>query len=158
MPRIVNGIDDLKTLIGREAGCSEWHTITQQQIDAFAEVTGDHQWIHVDTGRARRESPYGVTIAHGFLTVSLLSTLIEEAIILQGDLKMRINYGFNRLRFTSAVPAGSRLRAHFTVNSLKEVEGGVEIAWGVIVEIEGQAKPALAAEWLDRSYFSAGLT
>ncbi len=95
-----------------------------------------------------------MTIAHGFLTVSLLSTLIEEAILLQGDLKMRINYGFNRLRFTSAVPSGSRIRARFTLNSLKEIDRGVEIAWGVIVEIDGQVKPALVAEWLDRSYFS----
>jgi acyl dehydratase len=154
MPRVINGIDDLKALIGQEAGSSEWHTITQQQIDAFADITSDHQWIHTDPERARRESPYGATIAHGFLTVSLLSGMIEEAISLQGDLKMRINYGFNRLRFTSAVPAGARVRARFTVNGLKEIQGGVEIAWGVIVEIEGQTKPALVAEWLDRSYLS----
>ncbi len=154
MPRIVNGIDDLKALLGQEAGVSEWHTITQQQIDAFAGITGDHQWIHTDPERARRESPYGAAIAHGFLTVSLLSGMIEEAISLQGNFKMRINYGFNRLRFTSAVPAGARVRARFTVNALKEIEGGVEIAWGVIVEIEGHTKPALVAEWLDRSYLS----
>jgi len=154
MPRIVNGIDDLKALLGQEAGVSEWHTIAQPQIDAFAGITGDHQWIHTDPERARRESPYGTTIAHGFLTISLLSAMIEEAISLHGNFKMRINYGFNRLRFTSAVPAVARVRARFTVNALKDIEGGVEIAWGVTVEIEGQTKHALIAEWLDRSYFS----
>ena len=153
MPRVVNGIDELKALIGSEAGVSGWHTVTQPQIDTFADLSGDHQWIHVDPERARSESPYGVPIAHGFLTVSLLSAMIEEAISLRGEFKLRINYGFNRLRFPNAVPAGSRIRAHFTVNAVKAIEGGVEIAWGVLIEIEGQSKPALAAEWLDRSYF-----
>jgi len=154
MPRVLSGIDELRSLVGQEVGSSDWHTITQQQIDDFADATGDHQWIHTDPERAGRESPYGATIAHGFLTVSLLSGWADEAVSFEGGLKLRINYGFNRMRFTSPVPAGSRVRARFTVNGLKEIDGGFEVAWGVVVEIEGQTKPALVAEWLDRSYLS----
>ena len=152
MTRIVNGIEELKTLVGQELGVTDWRVVTQEQINRFAEVTGDHQWIHVDVERARRESPYGTTIAHGFLTISLLSGLVKEAVEVRGDHKMRINYGFNRLRFTGAVPAGSRIRGRFALNSIKDVEGGVEIAWGVAVEVEGREKPALVAEWLGRTY------
>jgi len=151
--RVVQGIDELKTLVGQELGASEWHVVSQEQIDKFAEVTGDNQWIHVDAERAKRESPYGAPIAHGFLTMSLLSGLIKEAVEIRGDYKMRINYGFNRLRFTGGVPAGSRVRAKYALNSVKDVEGGVEIVWGVTVEVEGQAKPALVAEWLGRTYY-----
>ena len=151
--RTVNGVEELKILVGQELGVSEWHTISQELIDRFAEVTGDNQWIHVDVERARGESPYGVPIAHGFLTVSMLSGLIKEAVDVRGDYKMRINYGFNRLRFTEGVPAGSRIRAHYTLNSVKDFEGGVEIAWGVVVEVEFQPKPVLVAEWLGRTYF-----
>src|SRR5882724_13688523 len=151
--RIVHGVEELKTLVGQELGASEWHTVTQEQIDKFAEVTGDNQRIHVDAQRAKRESPYGAPIAHGFLTMSLLSGLIKEAVEVQGNYKMRINYGFNRLRFTGGVPAGSRVRAKYVLSSVKDVEGGVEIAWGVTVEVEGQAKPALVAEWLGRTYY-----
>jgi acyl dehydratase len=151
--RVVLGIDELKTLVGQELGASEWHVVSQEQIDKFAEVTGDNQWIHVDAERAKRESPYGAPIAHGFLTMSLLSGLIKEAVEIRGDYKMKINYGFNRLRFTGGVPAGSRVRAKYALSSVKDVEGGVEIAWGVTVEVEGVAKPALVAEWLGRTYY-----
>ncbi len=143
-------IGELRSRAGQEIGVSSWREIAQRQIDDFARVTGDDQWIHVDGERARRESPYRATIAHGFLTVSLLPVLIREAVALRA--RMSINYGFNRLRFTGAVPAGSRVRARFTLNSLKDVEGGVEIAWGVVVEVEGREKPALVAEWLGRAY------
>ena len=146
-------IDDLRERVGQQIGASPWHIVTQEQIDKFAEVTGDDQWIHCDVDRARRESPYGTTIAHGFLTVSLLSKFAKEAVSIEGPYKMRINYGFNRLRFTGGVPAGSRIRAKFTLNSIRDVEGGVEIAWGVAVEVEGRDKPALVAEWLGRTYF-----
>jgi acyl dehydratase len=151
--RVVQGIDELKKLVGQELGASEWHVVSQEQIDKFAEVTGDNQWIHVDAERAKRESPYGAPIAHGFLTMSLLSGLIKEAVDMRGDYKMKINYGFNRLRFTGGVPAGSRVRARYALSSVKDVEGGVEIAWGVTVEVEGVAKPALVAEWLGRTYY-----
>ena len=146
-------LEELRARAGQEIGVSGWHTVTQEQIARFAEVTGDDQWIHLDVERARRESPYGTTIAHGFLTVSLLSGLIKEAVEISGDYKMRINYGFNRLRFPSGVPAGSRIRGRFTLNSIKDFEGGVEIAWGVVVEVEGREKPALVAEWLGRTYY-----
>jgi len=146
-------LQELRSRAGQEIGVSPWHTVTQEQINRFADVSGDDQWIHCDVERARRESPYGTTIAHGFLTVSLLSKFAKEAVAIEGDYKMRINYGFNRLRFTGGVPAGSRIRARFTLNSMKEIEGGVEIAWGVSVEVEGRDKPALVAEWLGRTYF-----
>jgi acyl dehydratase len=146
-------LDELRNNIGKELGVSNWHEITQSQIDQFADVTGDHQWIHIDQDRARRESPYGITIAHGFLTVSLLPMLFTEAIETTGDVKLRVNYGFNRLRFTGAVPSGSRIRGRFTLSSIKDVEGGVEIGWLSTVEVEGREKPALVADWLGRTYY-----
>jgi acyl dehydratase len=146
-------LDDLRSRVGQEIGVSPWHEITQQQIDQFAEVSADHQWIHIDPERAARESPYGTTIAHGFLTVALLSQLINEAVIVDGDFKLRVNYGFNRLRFTGAVPSGARIRGRFTLQSIKDVEGGVEITWLSTVEVEGRDKPALVAEWLGRTYY-----
>jgi acyl dehydratase len=146
-------LHELRARAGQEVGVSGWHTVTQEQIQRFAEVTGDDQWIHLDVERTRHESPYKTTIAHGFLTVSLLSGLIREAVEITGDFKMRINYGFNRLRFPSGVPAGSRIRGRFTLNSVKDFAGGVEIAWGVVVEVEGREKPALVAEWLGRTYY-----
>ena len=146
-------IEEIKGSLGREAGVSDWFTVTQELIDGFAALTGDRQWIHVDVERARRESPFGATVAHGFLTVGLLSKLVSQAVALEVDSKMRINYGFNRLRFPAPVPAGSRIRAHVTPNAVRDIEGGVEIAWGVTIEIENHPKPALAAEWLIRAYY-----
>ena len=150
--RVIDGIEELEALVGQEAGVSGWVEITQDRINRFADLTGDHQWIHIDAERAARESPFGTTIAHGFLTVSLLSGLMQEAVQVNGDFPLRVNYGFNRLRFPSPVPAGSRIRAHVAVNSVKAVDNGYEVAWGVVVEIENQSKPALAAEWLTRIY------
>jgi acyl dehydratase len=153
MTRVVSGIAELKTLVGQNLGVTEWHEITQDLINRFADTTGDHQWIHVDVERCKKESPYGACIAHGFLTVSLLPGFMREAVEVQGDYKMRINYGFNRLRFTGGVPAGGRIRAQFALTSVKDVEGGAEIAWTVSVEVEGREKPALVAEWLGRTYY-----
>ncbi len=146
-------LEEVKAAIGREAGVSPWIEVTQELINQFAAVSGDHQWIHVDVERARRESPFRTTIAHGFLTVALLSRMVTEAVELDVKSKLRVNYGFNKLRFPAPVPAGVRVRAHLTPNAVKDVEGGTEIAWGIVVEIEGQAKPALAAEWLVRIYY-----
>ena len=146
-------IEDVRHAIGKEAGVSGWVEVDQGLVDQFAELTGDRQWIHVDAERARRESPFGGTVAHGFLTVALLSRMVTEAVDLRANAKLRVNYGFNRLRFPAPVMAGSRIRAHVTPNAVRDVEGGVEIAWGVTVEIENQSKPALAAEWLVRMYF-----
>jgi acyl dehydratase len=147
-PRVVNGIAELKTLTGQEVGVSDWIQVTQQMIDRFAELTGDDQWIHVDVQRARNQTPFGSTIAHGFLTVSLLSKLSRQAVEIRGDFKMRINYGFNRLRFVSPVPAGSRIRARFTAQNVTDNE----VTWLVTVEVEGSQKPAIVAEWLGRFY------
>jgi acyl dehydratase len=145
-------IEDVRQSIGKEAGVSGWLQVTQDLIERFAALTGDRQWIHVDAERARRESPFGATVAHGFLTVALLSRMVSEAVDLRVDCKMRVNYGFNRLRFPAPVTAGSRIRAHVTPNAVRDVEGGIEITWGVMVEIENHAKPAVAAEWLVRIY------
>jgi acyl dehydratase len=147
-------IEEIRASIGQEAGVSPWLTVTQEMIDRFADVTDDHQWIHVDPERARRESPFGATIAHGFLTTSLLAKLIHEAVEMDIPSRLRVNYGFNRLRYVSPVPSGSRIRAHFAPSAVKDVEGGVEIAWTATVEIENREKPALAAEWLIRIYYA----
>src|SRR5438552_861895 len=133
LPRVVMRIEELQASIGREAGVSDWLTVTQELIDGFAALTGDRQWIHVDPESARRESPFGTTVAHGFLTVALLSRLVSQAVNLQVESKMRVNYGFNRLRFPSPVLSGSRIRAHVTPNAVREFDGGVEVAWGVVV-------------------------
>jgi acyl dehydratase len=146
-------VEEVRASIGREVGLGNWFAVTQELIDGFAELTGDRQWIHVDTERARSESPFGATVAHGFLTVALLSGLVSEAVDVRADCKLRVNYGFNRLRFPAPVTAGAKIRARVTPNAVRDVEGGIEIAWGVVVEIENQSKPALAAEWLVRFYF-----
>lgn len=147
-PRVVNGIEELKQLVGQEVGISDWMEITQELIDRFAELTGDRQWIHIDVERARRDSPFRTTIAHGFLTLSLLSRLSHQAMEVRGDFKMRINYGFNRVRFVSPVPSGSRIRGRFTAQKVTENE----VTWLATVEIDGAEKPALVAEWLGRFY------
>jgi acyl dehydratase len=150
--RVIEGIEGLKQLVGSEAGVSDWSEISQEMIDRFAALTGDSQWIHVDVERARRESPFGITIAHGFLTMSLMSRMVHEAVDVRGDFKLRVNYGFNKLRFPAPVSAGSRVRGRIGVNAVRDVEGGVEVSWGVVIEIEGRDKPAVAAEWLTRIY------
>src|ERR1041384_7060463 len=115
--RIIEGIEDLKTLVGQEVGASEWFEVTQSRINEFADATEDHQWIHIDVERARTESPFHSTIAHGFLTLSLLPHLVSQAVKVQGDFKMGINYGLNRLRFVSPVPAGETNRSRFNPRS-----------------------------------------
>lgn len=151
--RTVNGIEELRTLTGEEVGVSEWIAMTQERISAFAEVTEDRQWIHVDTARARMDSPYGTTIAHGFLTLSLLSEMSRDAVDVRGDFKMRINYGINKLRFPAPVPAGSRVRGRFRLVNVDDIEGGVQVVWDCRVEVEGKEKPAVAAEWVTRIYW-----
>ncbi len=143
-------IDELRRHVGREIGVSDWIEITQRDLDLFAEASRDRQWIHVDAGRARRELPGGRTLAHGFLTLALLSQLSREAVDIQGDFRMRLNYGVNRVRFPAPVPCGSRVRARFTLASIDDVSGGVQITWSAVVEIEGGAKPAAVAEWIVR--------
>ena len=142
-------IDELPKFVGQEIGVSGWLEVTQQRINQFAEATGDQQWIHVDPARAQ-ESPMGGTIAHGFLTLSLLSILAHEAIHLEGDFAHRLNYGLNRVRFTAPVKSGARIRGRFTLQSVTDVAGGFQITYAAAVEIEGSLKPALVAEWVVR--------
>jgi acyl dehydratase len=136
---------------GDAFGPSSWIEIPQSKIDAFAEATGDHQWIHVDPERAK-EGPFGTTIAHGFLTLSMLPKLSDSAFELT-DRTMGVNYGLNRLRFTSPVPAGSKIRGRFTLIKLEEIDGGVQTTWSVVVEREGGEKPVLVAETLSRHFY-----
>jgi acyl dehydratase len=141
----------LEACRGRELVVSDWLEITQPMVNAFAEITGDPQWIHIDVERARRESPFGTTVAHGFLTLSLLSLFLNRSVVFGGT-RMGVNYGFNKLRFTAPVRVGSRLRARFGVSDLQPIEGGAQIIWAVTMECEGQDKPVLVAEWVTRRY------
>ncbi|MBL8489920.1 MAG: MaoC family dehydratase [Rhodocyclaceae bacterium] len=144
-------LDEIKARRGEEIAVSDWLTIEQERINLFAEATGDHQWIHVDVERAKRESPFKAPIAHGYLTVSLLAKFSQECIGM-GGVRMGVNYGLNKVRFTSPVRVGSRVRARFTVKDYEDIEGGVQFTWSAIVEIEGQEKPACVAEMLSRWY------
>jgi acyl dehydratase len=152
MARVIETLEELRGLVGQEVGASGWVTVSQETIDQFAELTGDKQWIHVDLERARAESPYGNTIAHGFLTLALLSQLSRDAMDIRGNYRLRVNYGLNRVRFPAAVSSGARVRARFTVQSVEQTSGVVQVVFTAIVEIEGAAKPALAAEWVIRLY------
>ena len=148
----IDDIAQLRAHVGRELAVSDWLTMTQERIRQFADVTDDHQWIHVDQDRAARESPYKTTIAHGFLSLSLISALVKNALSIGGQ-KLAVNYGLNRVRFVSAVPAGGRIRARVTPISVEAVDRGAsQVAWSVVVEREGAEKPCLVAEWLVRYY------
>lgn len=140
--------EGLRARIGEEVGVSDWLTITQDRINRFAAVTGDDQWIHLDPARAQRQSPYGSTIAHGFLTLSLLSVLARSAVQLS-PLGMAINYGLNRVRFVTAVPAESRIRGRFTLQAIEDRADAIQIIWSVLVESE-KGKVCLAADWIVR--------
>ena len=147
----IENIGKLKDLIGREVAVSDWIEVSQARIDQFAEATGDNQWIHVDAERARRESPFKQTIAHGFLTVSLLSELGKSAMEI-GGVRMGINYGLNRVRFVAPVFADSKIRGRFILAELEEINGGVQTTWSVTVERENGEKSCCIAEWLVRYY------
>ena len=148
-----NSLRDLESGVGEQVGVSPWIEVTQERIDTFAKAIDDFQWIHVDPARAK-SSPFGGTIAHGFLTLSLLSHLSERTFSF-ADRRMGVNYGLNRVRFTSPVPSGARVRARFTLAKYEPIEGnGVQVTWNVTVEIEGKDKPALVAEWIGRHYYS----
>jgi acyl dehydratase len=148
-------LDELRAAVGREAFVTEWVEMTQRRIDLFAEATGDYQWIHVDPERARRESAFGGSIAHGFLTLSLLGKFYAEHMTLPFT-EMGINYGLNRVRFTHPVRAGSRVRGRFLLSRLEDIEGGLQLSFTVTLEIEGQARPACVAESVVRQYYKAG--
>jgi acyl dehydratase len=150
----IESLNELKTRVGQEVAASDWFEVTQGRINQFAEATEDRQWIHTDPGRAARESPFRGTIAHGFLTLSLLSELLKRAVSV-GGVRMGVNYGLNRVRFVRPVPAGARIRGRFTLAALEEVKGGVQATWSVTVELEGGDRPCCVAEWLVRYYESA---
>src|SRR5580704_18368351 len=145
----IKTLEELAGFAGREIAVTDWLEIRQERITKFADATDDHQWIHTDPERAQRESPYGTTIAHGFLTLSLLPRFLREAVQL-GDLRMTINYGLNRVRFPSAVRTGSRIRARIVLQSFRDVAGAMEAIYSITIESEGGEKPCCVAESLVR--------
>jgi acyl dehydratase len=149
--RTVNGLDGLKSLVGQEIGISDWHLVTQEEINLFADATHDHQWIHVDPERCKRESPFGAPIAHGYYTLSLAPALLAQVLRVQG-VRMGVNYGLNRMRLPSPVPVGSRVRLRATINGFEPIQGGASGTIGLTFEIEGQQKPACVAEAIYRYY------
>ena len=151
MTTVINGIAGLKELVGTHLGYSDYLEITQERVNTFADATGDHQWIHVDPVRAKAESPFGATIAHGYLTLSLLPHMMMETLDVQGG-RMSINYGLNRVRFAAPVRSGDRIRTRFTLAELEDIPGGIQVTWHALIEIEGQHKPACVAEMIARRY------
>lgn len=151
--RVLDSLDSLKGLVGQEVAVTDWFTMTQDRIQQFADTTLDHNWIHVDVERARRESPFKTTIAHGFLTLSMLAHFMYEALGVKSGVRFGVNYGMNKVRFVSPVRVDSKIRARFVLQSVKDVEpNGVEATYNVTIECEGSDKPACVAEWLVRYY------
>ena len=149
--RTFQTLQDLAACVGQEVAVSDWITVTQQQVNQFAEATGDHQWIHVDVERARA-GPFGAPIAHGFLTLSLVPRLLESVIEVV-ESRMGVNYGLNRVRFMSPVPVGSRLRGRMKLLACEPIDnGGVQMTWQTTIELEGASKPACVAESIARRY------
>lgn len=149
---LIEDVRALKSLAGRELGVTDWLVVTQERIQQFAEATDDRQWIHLDRERAERESPYQTTIAHGFLTLSLLSYLMKQVIQIRSGVRMAVNYGLNRVRFPSPVRADSKIRGRFSIATVKELPDGIEAVFSVTVESEGADKPCCVAEWIVRYY------
>ncbi len=149
--RVFSGPDELLAAVGEEIGVSSWLEITQERVNQFAEATGDQQWIHVDSERAA-DGPFGGTIAHGYLTLSLMVPFMLEVYRVENR-KHAVNYGLNKVRFTSPVPVGSRLRGRLTLAEASEVAGGLQILWAVTIEREGEERPACVAESITRIYF-----
>lgn len=149
--REIASLAELKSLIGQEVAVSDWVQINQERVNLFAEATGDRQWIHLDVERCRKESPFGGTIAHGFLTLSLLPMLMDSAVVMS-DVKMGVNYGLNKVRFPSPVPVGSRVRGRMTLLRVEDIEGGAQVTWQVTMERDGSDKPVCVAELIARRY------
>jgi acyl dehydratase len=146
----LNGIDELKTRAGEDLGVSDWHEVTQAEIDTFAEATGDHQWIHVDPERAR-DTPFGGTIAHGYYTLALASRFMEDLMRVDG-MAMMINYGLNKVRFPAPLPVGDRVRMHMRLTAVDDVAGGAQLTTMLTFEREGSEKPVCVAESVSRAY------
>ena len=152
MPLLLKNPQALKEFVGRDIGVTDWFRLTQERIEQFAHATEDRQWIHLDRARASQESPYGRTIAHGFLTLSLIAHFVHEVMRIEGGLRLAVNYGLNRVRFPAAVPAESRIRARVGLLACKEITDSLEAIYRVAVEIEGTEKPGCVAEWIVRYY------
>jgi acyl dehydratase len=150
-PTTVDGIEGVKTLVGKDLGTSDWIEITQEKVNLFADATGDHQWIHVDPERAKKESPFGGPIAHGYLTLSLAPLFLPQLMNFTG-FGMGVNYGCEKVRFPSPVPVGSKLRAGAVVDEVTEIKGGVQMQVTVTFEVEGGTKPACVATIVLRQY------
>ena len=148
---VSGGADSLRALVGTEVAVSGWLAIPQSRIDTFADATDDHQWIHLDAERCKTASPFGGTVAHGFLTLSLVPALFADAVTLTGA-KMVLNYGLNKVRFPAPVPVDSRVRARLTLLAAEPVEGAVQLTWNVVIESEGGTRPVCVAEMLMRRY------
>ncbi len=146
-----DGIESMKAKVGEHLGYSDWREVTQEQVNLFADATGDHQWIHVDPERARAESPFGGPIAHGYLTLSLAPVLLAEVYSVSG-VSMALNYGLNKVRFPSPVPVGSKVRLGATLQSIEEIPGGAQVVTAMTFEVEGQEKPSCVAEAVYRFY------
>jgi acyl dehydratase len=151
MTTTIDGIDGLKKKVGDHLGYSDWMEITQEQVNLFAEATGDHQWIHVDPERAKKESPFGGPIAHGYLTISLAPALLPQIVHVTG-VSMGVNYGINKLRFPSPVPVGKKLRIGATLANVEEIAGGAQVTMDLTFEVEGSDKPACVAQAVYRYY------
>ncbi|MDP3669810.1 MAG: MaoC family dehydratase [Telluria sp.] len=149
--REIASLAELRGMLGQEVAVSDWVEISQQRVNTFADATDDHQWIHVDVERCKRESPFGGPIAHGFLTLSLLPGMLANALHMS-DVKLDVNYGLNKVRFPAPVPVGSRLRARLTLHTIEDIDGGAQLCWGVLVEREDSSKPVCVAELLLRRY------
>ena len=150
-PRIINGSEELKSAIGEHLGFSPWMEISQERVNQFAEATGDHQWIHIDVERAKKESPFGGPIAHGYLTLSLGPVLMPQVVLTTG-FKMGVNYGCNKVRFMSPVPVGANVRLGVKLLQVDDIAGGVQQTFEFTFEVEGAAKPSCVAEVIFRSY------
>jgi acyl dehydratase len=151
-PVVIDTLLSLKDFVGREIAVTDWFTMTQERIRQFAEVSEDRQWIHVDRERAQKDSPYGTTIAHGFLTLSLVSHFVKQAFRFRGGVRMGVNYGLNRVRFPSPVRADTRIRARVSLVSLKELPDAIEAVFLISVESQDSEKPNCVAEWIVRYY------
>ena len=148
----IGDADALRALVGAQPLVSGWRDVSEASVHGFADATGDHQWIHVDAERARRESPFGGPVAHGFLTLSLIPVLLAQTVQIRQ--RMGVNYGLNRVRFTSPVPGGARVRARFEVAEAGDAgDGGIQVLWNVTLERDGGDRPACVAEFLTRHYF-----
>ena len=149
--RHIASVAELRELVGQEIAVTEWFTVNQERVNQFADATGDHQWIHLDVERSKKESPYGTTIAHGFLTLSLLPMIMQSAVSMP-EARLSVNYGLNKVRFPAPVPVGSRVRGRLALKDVEDIDGGVQVTWAVTIEREGGDKPVCVAESIARRY------